>query len=114
MRVFGSHCRQRCTARTIREIRALLRSMSVGLNNVTRRFVTLSALGAWALINSSAFGAPQPPASQAAAPLPFVSPIFGDNMVLQRGKPNAIWGWSRPGDAVRVEISGKSATATAG
>jgi sialate O-acetylesterase len=22
--------------------------------------------------------------------LPFVSPIFGDNMVLQRGKPNAI------------------------
>ena len=26
--------------------------------------------------------------------LPFVSPIFGDNMVLQRGKMNTIWGWS--------------------
>jgi len=23
--------------------------------------------------------------------LPFVSPIFGDNMVLQRGKPNTVW-----------------------
>src|ERR1035438_9165227 len=53
----------------------------------------------------------QPP--QSAAPLPFVSPIFGDNMVLQREKPNAIWGWSQPGDSVRVEIGEMSATATA-
>jgi len=35
-------------------------------------------------------------------------------MVLQRGKPNAIWGWSQPGDRVRVEIGDSSATATAG
>jgi sialate O-acetylesterase len=48
------------------------------------------------------------------APLPFVSPIFGDNMVLQRGKPNPIWGWSQPGDTVRVEMGDKSATTTAG
>src|SRR5258706_9190105 len=34
--------------------------------------------------------------------LPFVSPIFGDNMVLQRGKPNTIWGWSTPGQTVQV------------
>ena len=47
-------------------------------------------------------------------PLPFVSPIFGDNMVLQRGKPDAIWGWSDPGDTVRVQIGEQSATATAG
>ena len=47
-------------------------------------------------------------------PLPFVSPIFGDFMVLQRGRPNTIWGWSQPGDAVRVEIGGNSATGTAG
>jgi sialate O-acetylesterase len=46
--------------------------------------------------------------------LPFVSPIFGDSMVLQRGKPNAIWGWSQPGDNVRVEIGEKSASAVAG
>jgi sialate O-acetylesterase len=45
---------------------------------------------------------------------PFVSPIFGDNMVLQRGKPNPIWGWSEPGDKIRVEIAGQTASATAG
>jgi sialate O-acetylesterase len=44
--------------------------------------------------------------------LPFVSPIFGDNMVLQRGKPDAIWGWSDPGDTVRLQIGEHSATAT--
>ena len=40
--------------------------------------------------------------------------IFGDHMVLQRGKPNPIWGWSEPGDTVRVEVAGRSASATAG
>jgi sialate O-acetylesterase len=49
-----------------------------------------------------------------AKPLPFVSPIFGDNMVLQRGKPDAIWGWSDPGDSVKVEIGDKSASGIAG
>ena len=48
----------------------------------------------WLLAGASLlFAAPQ----QGAPPLPFVSPIFGDNMVLQRGKPNAIWGWSHAG-----------------
>jgi sialate O-acetylesterase len=46
-------------------------------------------------------------------PLPFVSTIFGDNMVLQRGKPDAIWGWSKPGDTVHVQIAGKHATGVA-
>ena len=41
------------------------------------------------------------------APLPFVSPIFGDNMVLQRDKPNPIWGWAKPGTVVRVELAGR-------
>ena len=44
------------------------------------------------------------------APLPFVSPMFGDNMVLQRGKLNTIWGWAKPGQEVRVEIAGHYAT----
>lgn len=52
--------------------------------------------------------------SPEAKALPFVSPIFGDNMVLQRGKPDAIWGWSEPGDTVRVQIADKTASATAG
>jgi sialate O-acetylesterase len=45
--------------------------------------------------------------------LPFVSPLFSDNMVLQRGKPNAIWGWATPGQEVRVQIGGRSAKAVA-
>jgi sialate O-acetylesterase len=45
---------------------------------------------------------------------PFVSPMFGDNMVLQRGKTNLIWGWSQPGDTVRVAIAGQTASAQAG
>src|ERR1700742_2829471 len=46
--------------------------------------------------------------------LPFVSPIFGDNMVLERSKEDRIWGWSKPGDKVEVRIANKTATATAG
>jgi sialate O-acetylesterase len=53
------------------------------------------------------------PIARAQQPLPFLSPIFGDNMVLQRGKPNAIWGWTKPGESVHVEIAGNSANATA-
>jgi sialate O-acetylesterase len=34
--------------------------------------------------------------------------------VLQRGKVNTIWGWSEPGDKIRVEIAGKNASAAAG
>ncbi len=45
--------------------------------------------------------------------LPFLSPIFGDNMVLQRGKPNRFWGWAKPGEGVRLEIDGKAASGIA-
>lgn len=43
---------------------------------------------------------------QAENTLPFVSPVFGDHMVLQRGKPNTIWGWTKPGSEVRLEVAG--------
>ncbi|MEO8597266.1 MAG: sialate O-acetylesterase [Candidatus Solibacter sp.] len=66
---------------------------------------TITILTALAAFTSMAF---------AADPLPFVSPIFGDNMVLQRGKLNTIWGWSQAGDTVKVEIEASSATGTAG
>src|SRR5450432_2679863 len=60
-------------------------------------------------------GARSPAAVEAgSAALPFVSPMFGDNMVLQRGKPNTIWGWSKPGESITVELAGQTATATAG
>ena len=83
--------------------------------NVKGSFLRLgvSAAAVMALTFGSAFGQPPQP-QQAAAPLPFVSPIFGDNMVLQRDKPNAIWGWSQAGDTVKVEIGTMSATGTAG
>ena len=50
----------------------------------------------------------------AAESLPFVSPIFGDNMVLQRGEPNTFWGWTKPGEKVRVTIAGHTGEAIAG
>jgi len=48
------------------------------------------------------------------AALPFVSPMFGDNLVLQRGKANRFWGWAQPGQAIRVEIAGQTATTVTG
>ena len=48
------------------------------------------------------------------ASLPLVSAIFADNMVLQRGKPDTIWGWSRPGDPIRVQIAGKGVSGVTG
>lgn len=47
-------------------------------------------------------------------PLPLLSPIFGDNMLLQRDKVNTLWGWSEPGDKVQVEVAGNAASAVAG
>jgi len=76
---------------------------------VKANILRLTVAAAVALMQLSAF-APSPQAGSQ----PFVSPIFGDNMVLQRGKPNAIWGWSQPGDTVRVEIEEHASTATAG
>ncbi|HVW22791.1 MAG TPA: sialate O-acetylesterase [Opitutaceae bacterium] len=52
--------------------------------------------------------------ARAAEARPFLSPVFGDHMVLQRGRPNPIWGWAPPGTRVRVSAAGKSAEAEAG
>jgi sialate O-acetylesterase len=45
---------------------------------------------------------------------PFLSPMFGDNMVLQRGVTNTVWGWTKPGEKVRVRIQGSEAVGVAG
>ena len=45
---------------------------------------------------------------------PFLSPLFTDNMILQRGVADPVWGWTTPGAKVIVNIAGKNATATAG
>ena len=77
-----------------------------------RAVVALLAAGFLFSLHCAAFAQNTPEA--AVKPLPFVSPIFGDNMVLQRGKANTIWGWSQPGDKVQVEIAGKVASGMAG
>jgi sialate O-acetylesterase len=45
---------------------------------------------------------------------PLVSPMFGDNMVLQREKPIRFWGWAKAGESIQVELAGHAATATTG
>ena len=45
--------------------------------------------------------------------MPLVNPMFGDNMVLQRGKPIRFWGWARPGESISVELDGRTAAAPA-
>ena len=37
---------------------------------------------------------------------PFVSALFSDNMVLQRGLKAPVWGWTTPGQKVRVDLKG--------
>jgi sialate O-acetylesterase len=44
---------------------------------------------------------------------PFLHPLFSDNMVLQRGVKDSIWGWTTPGQHVTVSMAGKSAAAVA-
>ncbi len=39
--------------------------------------------------------------------------LFGDGMVLQRGRPIPVWGEAAPGEAVSVSLNGASAEATA-
>jgi sialate O-acetylesterase len=62
---------------------------------------------------AGALVAAENPAALPASDRPFVSPIFGDNMVLQRGKPDPIWGWTKPGETVTVKIGERTGTAIA-
>jgi len=39
--------------------------------------------------------------------------VFTDHMVLQRGKPAPVWGWSAPGEKVTVRFAGQVKTAAA-
>ncbi len=47
-------------------------------------------------------------------PMPFVSPMFSDHMVLQRDMQDPIWGWAAPGSQIKVTIANKFATAVTG
>ncbi|MGI4789472.1 MAG: sialate O-acetylesterase [Janthinobacterium lividum] len=54
------------------------------------------------------------PALRADDVKPFLHPLFTDNMVLQRGLADPVWGWTTPGAAVTVRVAGKGARALAG
>lgn len=74
----------------------------------------IAIIAAGFLLSLACSALAQSPPEPTLKPLPFVSPIFGDNMVLQRGKENPLWGWSEPGDKIRVEIADKIASGVAG
>ena len=87
----------------------------MGCTHMLRKHFLAAAMGAGLVSASWNTGyAQHSPAVQTATTLPFVSPIFGDNMVLQRNKPDKIWGWSEPGDTVHVVIGSNTASAVAG
>src|SRR4051812_16250895 len=44
---------------------------------------------------------------------PVLSPVFGEHMVLQRGKNVRLWGWSTPGTHLNVDLAGHHANAAA-
>ena len=45
---------------------------------------------------------------------PFLHPLFTDDMVLQRGIPDPVWGWTTPGNAVNVRLNGQATRVIAG
>ncbi len=69
------------------------------------------AVGA-ALFAAFAFGSVSP--GRAEPPKPFLHPLFSDNMVLQRGMADPVWGWATPGESVSVSFHGKTTIAVAG
>ncbi|MGA2500043.1 MAG: sialate O-acetylesterase [Tepidisphaeraceae bacterium] len=56
---------------------------------------------------------PRLAAQDVAADKPFLHPLFSDHMVLQRNMETAVWGWTRPGEEVKVTLADKTATGVA-
>jgi sialate O-acetylesterase len=72
------------------------------LSAFIRRFRRL-----WAVLFSSVISLSY--AQEPAPPLPLISPIFADHMVLQRDRPNVFWGWATPHEEVRLSLDQQSA-----
>jgi len=69
------------------------------------------------LLLCAALAAPLPALAQAmpaSTDRPFLNPLFSDDMVLQRGQSDPVWGWTTPGATVRVSVAGKKTAAVAG
>jgi sialate O-acetylesterase len=63
---------------------------------------------------SAAFAALTMASAPADEAKPFLHPLFTDNMVLQRGVADSVWGWTTPGQTVTVSLDGKTAQGVAG
>jgi sialate O-acetylesterase len=74
--------------------------------------LSLLVITAISVISMSTF-CTQAEAIGSGAGLPFLDTMFTDNMVLQRGQSDPVWGWTLPGRSVTVRVAGKSATAVA-
>lgn len=61
----------------------------------------------WAMSAFAQPTGPQPWWPTQPQTLPFVHPLFADNMVLQRDIAAPIWGWSTPGDRITVTLDGE-------
>ena len=42
------------------------------------------------------------------ASAPRLASVFGDQMVLQQGRPVSIWGWAEAGEKVTVSFAGQT------
>ncbi len=52
--------------------------------------------------------------ARADPPKPFLHPLFTDNMVLQRGIADPVWGWTTPGMGMKVSFRGKTTAVVSG
>ncbi|MHC5058494.1 MAG: sialate O-acetylesterase [Planctomycetota bacterium] len=97
---------------------ALAMLATLGVSCVTADLVETS--GAMVAVHGAPAETPPPPRPEpepelkGAAAEATVAGIFSDNMVLQRGTPVPVWGWTEPGALVTVTFDGKTAKALAG
>ena len=78
-------------------------------------FATIAVM--FALFVASAACAAEPLQKNDASPTGkgfLLHSLFQSNMVIQRDKPIAVWGWSAPCDKITITFAGKMAAATAG
>ena len=61
----------------------------------------------WAFVLASVAFAAEPA-------LPFLAPLFGEHMMLQRGRPDPVWGWAKPGTKIKVVLAGNESAAVTG
>jgi len=73
--------------------------------------IVIAAILVGAGLFSFGFGSSVPAGEATTKPL--LHPLFSDHMVLQRDMATSVWGWTQPGQEVKVTLADKTATAVA-